>query len=59
MPANALPVLKTLFHVVLMKRENTAYKVICANIVVDSDRCIYHINSSYLASYIKVKYHKK
>ena len=36
----------------------TPYDVICAEIVVNSDRCIYHLNSSYLASNIKVEYQK-
>ena len=46
-------------QILRIDREGMIDDVICAKMVVDSDRCIYLINSSYLASYIKVEYRKK
>jgi len=37
-----------------VKMQMMSYNIICAKIVIDSDRCKYHINSSYLSSHIKV-----
>lgn len=34
--------------------KTSSVKKIC----IDSDRCIYHISSLYLASYVKIKYRK-
>ena len=35
------------------------YDVICGKLLIDSNRCIYHTNSSYLAAYTNVKCYKK
>ena len=38
-----------------VKMQMMSYDIICAKIVIDSDRRKYNINTSYLASYVSQK----